>query len=43
MDNELGEGKHIGILLDAISYLDKSMNIYVDIRSYMYTYEFLNL
>ena len=43
MDNELGEGKHIGIFLDAVSYLNKSMIIHVYIRWYMYTYEFLDL
>lgn len=43
MDNKLGKGKDVGILLDAISYLDQGMMIRVYLCRYMYTYEFFNL
>ena len=43
MENELGKGEHIGILLDAISYLDQSMITHVYLCRYMYTYKFFYL
>ena len=43
MNNELGKGKDIGILLDTLSYLDQGMVIRVYLCRYMYTYKFFNL